>query len=343
MEIFRLSQKIRYPSKSVYRFSKVQEKKAIWNERNEFGEAIQEEVISDSAMEAAKAVTVLAEYKIGEIRLEYLLSNGPGDASPLEEKLFCGYFNTWKQLWSMRGNIPFDKNLLERLTENLFSFMDDPSGTVHFRKPSDAKDRFLPDLEDPSGLPRIEEKLSELMAQTDNRLNAGEHPLVIIPLFLAGFFHLRPYSDFNLYISMLLTHFLMLHCEYYGILVLPLEKIFAFNSNRFKVALGHGCQVAAGLHESPEQLLKFFLKTVDKSLDHGLETKVAQLPKAEEMHPLEKQVIQLLKETENLKIAQMLESTGANRSTLKVHLKKLCEGGYIVQHGQRKGSFYSLP
>ena len=190
----------------------------------------------------------------------------------------------------MRGNIPFDKNLLERLTENLFSFMDDPSGTVHFRKPSDAKDRFLPDLEDPSGLPRIEEKLSELMAQTDARLNAGEHPLVIIPLFLAGFFTLDHIPDFNLYISMLLTQFLMLHCEYYGILVLPLEKIFAFNSNRLKVALGHGCQVAAGLHESPEQLLKFF-GAVDKSLDHGLETKVAQLPKAEEMHPLEKQVV----------------------------------------------------
>ena len=343
MEVFRLSQKIRYPSKSVYRFSKVQEKKAIWNERNQFGELIEDDVLSYSATEAAKAVTSLAGYKIGEIRLEYLLSNGPGDASPLEEKLFCGYFNTWKLLWTMRGNIPFNKNLLERLTENLFSFMDDPAGTVHFRRPGDKIESFLPRLEEPSGLPRIEEKLSELMTQTESRLNAGEHPLVIIPLFLAGFFHLRPYSDYNLYISLLLTQFLILHCEYYGVLILPLEKIFAFNKDRFKVALEHGCKVAAGLHESPDKLLKFYLKTLDKSLDHGLETRLAQMPKAEEMHPLEKKVINLLTETENLKIAQMLESTGANRSTLKVHLKKLCESGHIVQHGQRKGSFYSLP
>lgn len=37
-----------------------------------------------------------------------------------------------------------------------------------------------------------------------------------------------------------------------------------------------------------------------------------------------------------------VEATGANRNTLKTHLRKLVESGHLTQHGSGRGTWYGL-
>jgi predicted transcriptional regulator len=42
-------------------------------------------------------------------------------------------------------------------------------------------------------------------------------------------------------------------------------------------------------------------------------------------------------------IREMVTVTGANRNTLKVHLRSLVKDRGLVQHGAGRGSWYALP
>lgn len=343
MDLISILNKIKFPSRSVLRFGNIQEKRALWADRNADGSTVSEEFLQEAALQAARSANLLAGFSINDVRIQYLISNGPGAASPLEEKLFCGYYNCWQQIWHMRNTIALNMESVDRFSQNLFSFMEDPANTVHIRNPGEKADPFFTELGEVSGVNRLEEKLDELIQQTATRLESGDHPLVIIPLFLASFAQLRPYSDFNVHIMLLLSHFLLLKSGYLGILTLPVEKIFQHNNTKFQNVLFRASAVLGGAHQTPDPFLKFFLKCIELSLDHGLETKVINMAvEVAEVHPLDKEILTLLKKNESLKVGNFIELTGANRSTLKVHLKKLVEIEQIKQHGQRKGTFYTL-
>ena len=53
---------------------------------------------------------------------------------------------------------------------------------------------------------------------------------------------------------------------------------------------------------------------------------------------IEPEMLDIVAEVEDI-----IRATGAARGTLKDHLKHLMKGGYLVQHGKGKGTWYSLP
>ena len=53
-------------------------------------------------------------------------------------------------------------------------------------------------------------------------------------------------------------------------------------------------------------------------------------------------IIEFVREHGRATMADVVRVTGANRNTLKVHLRSLVEGRHLVRHGKGKGSWYGV-
>ena len=68
----------------------------------------------------------------------------------------------------------------------------------------------------------------------------------------------------------------------------------------------------------------------------------ASRPNAASMAALSRQILELAKTRDEITVKDIEDSTGANRNTIKVHVKKLAADHYIVQIGKGRGAQYTL-
>lgn len=57
---------------------------------------------------------------------------------------------------------------------------------------------------------------------------------------------------------------------------------------------------------------------------------------------LSQQLLEICRERGRLTVAWAVTVTGANRNTIKDHIKALTEAGHLARHGAGRGSWYSL-
>jgi len=85
----------------------------------------------------------------------------------------------------------------------------------------------------------------------------------------------------------------------------------------------------------------FFLKTMAKQKDN-LAAKVKEEQALRSSLPaLSRQILELAKTRDEITVKEIEDTTGANRNTIKVHVKKLAEQHYLLQVG--KGAAHATP
>jgi len=57
---------------------------------------------------------------------------------------------------------------------------------------------------------------------------------------------------------------------------------------------------------------------------------------------LSRQILELARARGEITVREIEESTGANRNTIKVHLRKLVSDSYLLQVGKGRGARYTL-
>jgi predicted HTH transcriptional regulator len=57
---------------------------------------------------------------------------------------------------------------------------------------------------------------------------------------------------------------------------------------------------------------------------------------------LSRQILELVKTRGEITVKEIENSTGANRNTIKVHVKKLAEQHYVAQVGKGRGARYMI-
>ena len=91
-----------------------------------------------------------------------------------------------------------------------------------------------------------------------------------------------------------------------------------------------------------EAWLVFFLKTMVKQKDN-LAAKVKQEQALRASLPaLSRQILELVKTRGEITVKEIENSIGANRNTIKVHVKRLAEQHYLVQVGKGRGARYTI-
>jgi DNA-binding MarR family transcriptional regulator len=92
--------------------------------------------------------------------------------------------------------------------------------------------------------------------------------------------------------------------------------------------------------------LEFFLTALQRQTVHlriKAEQAIAEATSLSVLDPVDLLIIEHIRQRKRATMANLLEATKANRSTLKAHVKSLVSSERIVQHGTGRGTWYSLP
>lgn len=190
----------------------------------------------------------------------------------------------------------------------------------------------------PFGTPRL---MAELVEWTNTNLDQKTlHPLLVAAIFTVVFLEIHPFQDGNGRLSRILTTLILLRSGYAYVPYSSLESVIEQSKEGYYLALRRTQGTIRTDAPNWQPWLVFFLRALQQQKAR-LEIKMnrekllmAKLP------PLSIEIVDLVKTHGHLKIAQIVELTGANRNTLKKHLSDLVAARYIAKQGTGKGTTY---
>jgi len=192
----------------------------------------------------------------------------------------------------------------------------------------------------PFDTPRL---MAELIEWTNATLEQKTlHPLLVAAIFTVVFLEIHPFQDGNGRLSRILTTLILIRSGYEYVPYSSLESVIEQNKEGYYLALRRTQGTIRADAPDWQPWLTFFLHALQQQKAR-LEIKMnrekllmSQLP------PLSVEIVDLIKKHGQLKIAQIVELTGANRNTVKKHLSDLVTANHLAKHGVGKGTVYLM-
>jgi Fic family protein len=175
-------------------------------------------------------------------------------------------------------------------------------------------------------------------AQETKRL----HPLLTIGVFTVVFLEIHPFQDGNGRVSRVLTTLLLLKAGYAYVPYNSLESVVESSKEGYYLALRQTQRTLRSEAPNWEPWLMYFLRALQQQ-ERRLAAKVERERLVMVTLPeLDLKIIEFVREHGRATMADAVRVTGANRNTLKVHLRSLVEGRRLALHGKGKGAWYAL-
>ncbi len=264
-----------------------------------------------------------------------------------DEQEVAGYADAMEMIFESWEDIPLSENHIKQLHGVLLSHSKkDHRHRGQYKTISNSVEAFdaqgkslgvIFETASPFDTPRL---MEELVQWSVEALETGEyHPLLVIAVFIVRFLAIHPFQDGNGRLSRILTTLLLLRSGYNYVLYSSLERIIEDNKNQYYLSLR---QAQSTLDQDEKQLgewIKFFLRCLARQ-KILLEEKLIREKVLETLSPLSEQLVKFTKDHHRLTISMAQKITNANRNTLKAHLRKLVENGYLVQRGRGRGTWY---
>jgi Fic family protein len=186
---------------------------------------------------------------------------------------------------------------------------------------------------------RMERLVNGTRSTLDDR---SMHPLLVIAVFVVTFLAAHPFQDGNGRLSRILTTLLLLRAGYDYVPYVSLERVIEENKDLYYQAL-RKTQVTIGSDTQDwETWALFFLRCLKTQAD-SLAAKLSRERIISEPLPeLSVAIISYLRQHQRLTASELESLTGANRNTLKVHLRKLTEAGWIIRSGKARATSYTF-
>ena len=113
-----------------------------------------------------------------------------------------------------------------------------------------------------------------------------------------------------------------------------METIIEANKDNYYLALRRTQQTIRTDKQNWEYWLVFFLRTLAKQKENlGIKVKEEQALRSS-LPALSRQILDLVKTRGEITVKEIQSSTGANRNTIKLHLKNLVGADYLSQVGE---------
>ena len=191
----------------------------------------------------------------------------------------------------------------------------------------------------PFDTPRLMETLVQVI-QEELRVNEY-HPLLVIAVFVVRFLAIHPFQDGNGRLSRVLTTLLLLRAGYEYVPFSSLERVIEDSKDGYYIALRRAQSTLDGDEAGLPNWIEFFLGCLLRQKE-VLAGKVEREEIMFALPPLSRQLMDIAKDHERLTITDAVKLTGANRNTIKVHLRRMVGEGYLCRHGKGRGSWYSV-
>ena len=185
--------------------------------------------------------------------------------------------------------------------------------------------------------------MAELLEWTQVELAARNlHPLILIAVFVVVFLEIHPFQDGNGRLSRILTTLLLLRAGYAYVPYSSLESIIEQSKDAYYLALRQTQGTIRSDRPNWQPWLSFFLRSLrqqkvllEKKIDRE-RLIIGDLPE------LSARILELCRERGRLTVSEAAKTTGANRNTIKDHLKALTRAGHLEKHGAGRGTWYGL-
>jgi len=188
----------------------------------------------------------------------------------------------------------------------------------------------------------VQTKTEELLTWLEFELRSREqHPVLVIGGFVLCFLSISPYDRANGRMARLLGNLLLRRAGYRAIPYASLEKHMEERRDEHDDAI---LASQTGLWTEQADLtpwLDFFLDVLDRHRE-SVEAKIALERQVHDYPPLQRAILEAVREHGNVGAALLLQATGANRNTLKDNLRRLVQRGVLEKTGLRRGTRYRL-
>jgi Fic family protein len=188
----------------------------------------------------------------------------------------------------------------------------------------------------------VAEKTEALLTWLELELRSAEqHPALSIAAFTLGLVAVSPFERGNGRLSRLLLGLLLRRAGYTFLPYASLES--EMESMRCDY---HAATLASQTHlwtgeSNLRPWIDFVLTVLDRHRQR-VETKVELEREAHGFPPLQRAIVDTVREHGDADAALLLRATGTNRNTLKDNLRRLVQRGVLEKTGQRRGTRYRL-
>ena len=168
------------------------------------------------------------------------------------------------------------------------------------------------------------------------------HPLLLMAIFIVHFLAIHPFQDGNGRLSRILITLLLMRSGYSYVPFSSLERIVEENKDRYYLSLRRAQSTLYTNNSKLNDWLLFFLGCLKKQVS-VLDSKVKTERMIAELPPLSQEIMQIIRQHGRARVRDIQIITGANRNTIKAHIKRLVERGELKKMGAGKGTWYRFP
>lgn len=187
------------------------------------------------------------------------------------------------------------------------------------------------------------QRMEALVSWVHARQEANDlHPLLVIAVFVVVFLEIHPFQDGNGRLSRVLTTLLLLQAGYAYVPFSSLESVIEQSKEGYYLALRRTQGTIRTAAPDWTPWVEFFLRALQRQkqrLEAKMERERVLLGTLPELSVT---ILELARGHGRVTVQEATRATGANRNTVKDHLRALTEDGHLVQHGAGRGTWYGL-
>lgn len=332
-------------------FSRIDEFKGAWRALGTLAPERLTALRRVATIESIGSSTRIEGSKLSDREVEHLLRNLKIKSfATRDEREVAGYAEVMDLIFSAWQDIPFSENHIRQLHRDLLVHSEkDEWHRGNYKRTSNSVAAFdehgaqlgiVFETATPFDTPAL---MTELVDWVRDALAVARlHPLLIIGIFVVTFLEIHPFQDGNGRLSRVLTTLLLLQVGYAYVPYSSLESVIELNKEGYYLALRQTQGTIRSDAPNWQPWLLFFLRSLaeqvrrlNKKVEHE-KLVLAPLPE------LSLRIVEFAREHGRVTMTDMLRLTGANRNTLKVHLRTLVEQQHLEQRGSGRGVWYEL-
>ena len=267
-----------------------------------------------------------------------------------DEEEVAGYAETMASIFANWRDISLTENHIKQLHRDLLQHSSkDERHRGEYKTHTNHVEAFGPDGDSlgvvfetapPFDTPRL---MTELVEWTTANLETEDlHPLINVAIFIVVFLEIHPFQDGNGRVSRILTTLLLLRAGYIYVPYSSLETVIEQSKDAYYLGLRQTQVTIRTDTPNWQPWLIFFLKSLQQQKARLAEKIERERIILGDLPELSVQILELCRGRGRVTVADAAKVTGANRNTIKDHLKALTHAGHIEKHGGGRGTWYGL-
>jgi Fic/DOC family protein len=188
----------------------------------------------------------------------------------------------------------------------------------------------------------LQDKIEDLVSWLELELRGGDqHPLLVAGTFFIYFSSISPFERGNGRTARVILPHLMRRAGYAFVDYASLERVFDELRFAYYDAID-GAETKIWTDEAEiSPWISFFIESL-QALTMRLQAKIDLESRARELPPLQRAILDTIRENGTGAASLLMAKTGANRNTLKDNLRRLVDRGLLERSGSKRGTVYRL-